>query len=448
MTPARVSYLWAGLFGGLTALCVYPLNWWWLFPVSVLGFLWTLERARDVSGFWLGLAYGTALFFGSLNWIFHVLPPGLTLALGPVIGLFYAGFAVVASQTRSAFLIATIWTGFEYLRSEVWLLKFPWSTPGVALGPCLVSPWLGVYGISFLTVLACALVLKEKFSVRAGGAVLLLSLIGFKLGNELTEPEMAGDPVSIALVQLEDGVVSELKELSDSVDGEPDITVWPEYALMHDPTQDREDSAWLAGKTGLLVAGYMSYDPKREVSENTAIVVSEGEIVGRHVKNHTVHFFDEGQAGTEAKAIETRLGKLGTPICFDGDYQDVYRAMALDGAQLFLAPTMDAISWSKRQHLQHAELTRHRAAENGRWVAVAATSGRTQIIDPKGRRVADLPLIEPGVLEGEVGLLSEVTFFSRSGWLMGPLCLLGTICCVVWLGVRRLKGRPPGSNKD
>jgi len=41
---------------------------------------------------------------------------------------------------------------------------------------------------------------------------------------------------------------------------------------------------------------------------------------------------------------------------------------------------------------QHAGMFRHRALENGRWMAVASTSGRTQVIDPHGVVRAELPI--------------------------------------------------------
>ena len=75
--------------------------------------------------------------------------------------------------------------------------------------------------------------------------------------------------------------------------------------------------------------------------------------------------------------------------------------MVADGAEFLVAPTMDAIHWGEKQHLQHAELFRHRAAENRRWMMVAATSGLTQVIDPNGLRVDSLPLMEEGGLGGE-----------------------------------------------
>lgn len=132
------------------------------------------------------------------------------------------------------------------------------------------------------------------------------------------------------------------------------------------------------------------------------------------------HFFDEGRPGTSAPAWETPLGQVATPICIDNDFSPVVREAVVAGAEFLLVPSMDAAHWTARQHLQHAELFRHRAAENGHWMAVASTSGLTQILDPSGRVTAALPLFEPGVLIGEISTRSPLTPFTRFGHWIGP----------------------------
>jgi apolipoprotein N-acyltransferase len=108
---------------------------------------------------------------------------------------------------------------------------------------------------------------------------------------------------------------------------------------------------------------------------------------------------------------------MGTPICFDCDYTGVVRTLAARGAEFFAVPSYDKQSWSLSQHRQHSLLFRHRAAETGRWFAVAASSGYSQLIDPHGNVVNALPPMEPGVLSGKVARRTDLTFFVRYGWL-------------------------------
>ena len=126
---------------------------------------------------------------------------------------------------------------------------------------------------------------------------------------------------------------------------------------------------------------------------NIALTLDPGGTRGEHTKVHTVHFFDDGTPGNTALPVETAHGKIGTPVCFDCDYEGVVRRMTAAGAEMFIVPIMDAESWTARQHDQHAELFRIRACENGRWMFVCATSGVSQVIDPHGSVHARLPTL-------------------------------------------------------
>jgi apolipoprotein N-acyltransferase len=98
---------------------------------------------------------------------------------------------------------------------------------------------------------------------------------------------------------------------------------------------------------------------------------------------------------------------------------------------MFIVPIMDAESWTARQHDQHAELFRIRACENGRWMFVCATSGVSQIIDPRGHVHARLAALKQGTLTGTIRRESGLTFYTRCGWLT-PWVNLG-IAVLGWL---------------
>jgi apolipoprotein N-acyltransferase len=164
---------------------------------------------------------------------------------------------------------------------------------------------------------------------------------------------------------------------------------------------------------------------------NIALTVDPSGTLGQHNKVHTVHFFDDGIPGTTAAPIDTSHGKIGTPICFDSDYEGVVRNMTAAGAEMFVVPVMDAESWTTRQHDQHAELFRIRACENGRWMLVCATSGVSQVIDPHGHVHARLPALAQGNLIGTLKRKTDLTLYTRIGWL-APWCPLG-IGTVTWL---------------
>jgi len=132
-----------------------------------------------------------------------------------------------------------------------------------------------------------------------------------------------------------------------------------------------------------------------------------------------------------ALPVQTKHGKVGTPICFDCDYEGVVRKMTAAGAECILVPMMDAESWTARQHDQHAELFRIRACENGRWMFVVGTSGVSQLIDANGFVHTRLAAMAAGPISGVLGRETRLTFYTRAGWLV-PWCLLG-VAAIGWL---------------
>ena len=380
------------------------------------------------TGFRLGLLQGFLMFAGTLTWLYEIfgtLAPVLWLILAIFFGLFGA-LSTLFQIRDSPFLIAVIWTGLEYYRGELFYLSFPWITPGTGLDPTALTSIVGVYGVSFLIVLASILVAKKRYY---SGALIITGMLLLSLDSEKVTPKKTH---IVGLVQNEsmnfDNYLIESQELKDVVD----FIVWPELAINFDPNHQTfafgKIDALLNTNASLLVSGGQTWhDLENEIWSNTAYTFGREGILGSHFKNHPVHLFNDGEKGTTAKAIKTPFGKIGTPICFDCDHQDIIRKMTADGAKFFLIPSMDKKQWTARQHRQHGQLFRQRAAENGRWLAIASTSGLTQIIDPNGNSHKTHPLMEDGILVGEIAPQRHWTLFQRGGWLLGPLSLLGTI---------------------
>jgi len=294
-----------------------------------------------------------------------------------------------------------------------------------------ISPWIGVYGISFVLLLGAALICHSGRSRIVGGAIIAVMLASTLFPRPTPEID---DPIKVMALQSEVTVPETYIDLMEQESAEVDLIIWPEYGISSDIRKN--DRAWLKlmmlakEREVVMVVGTQT---RLEYPDwyNTALTFNGDGELGTHYKNHTVHFFDDGLAGTETKSIQTELGKVGTPICFDCDYEDVSRGMALDGAEFFAVPSMDAQHWSVREHFQHGELFRHRAAENGRWMAVSSTSGLTQIIDPLGDRVSSIPLMDDGVLLGEIGRRSDLTIYTRWGWLFPWATMILGACWVM-----------------
>jgi len=445
-----IRLLLALLSAGLGITVFPPIGWAAFAVIAWLPLLFALRDATPSHAFYLGLLHGILFIGVTMSWMVDVFQDAsqMVVPLVLILSLFFAFFArgYAVAQNRygpswtTALFASCWWISMEFYRSEIFYLKFPWMTPGVGLGPTCISPVIGVSGASFLIILAAALLCQKKRHCITG-AIMMAGLLGVMILQKYkASPENTS--LNVMAVQSEDFSMDRYLHLTREAETSvsPDIIIWPEYALSYDVRKHSRDMQKLYGlaaeKDAVIIVGTQT-EIKNPDWHNTALTLNKDGVLGEHYKNHTVHFFDDGVAGTEAKAVSAESWKIGTPICFDCDYQDVIRRMTSDGAEFFAIPSMDGIHWGDKEHYQHAELFRHRAAENGRWITVAATSGVTQIIDPNGNRVKSIPIIEEGVLIGEIGANRELTIYTRVGWLF-PWII--TIIGAVWMIVLFIQG--------
>jgi predicted amidohydrolase len=85
--------------------------------------------------------------------------------------------------------------------------------------------------------------------------------------------------------------------------------------------------------------------PERGVVYNSAVLIGpDGEIVGVYDKTHPfpVERRDCGgwvTVGTHADVYETTLGTIGMIICYDGDFPELSRLLAVKGAEVIVRPS-------------------------------------------------------------------------------------------------------------
>src|SRR5207244_2915797 len=133
------------------------------------------------------------------------------------------------------------------------------------------------------------------------------------------------------------------------------------------------------------------------------LFAGDGRIVGRYSKLHLVPggefvpwprllaWTDRYRRGNVvlAPGRSIRLFRIdgvrvGTPICFEDVFPNLFRRFVDDGAGIMVLTTNDSsflFSEASREHVIASEL---RAVETGRWVVQAAISGESAIIDPSG----------------------------------------------------------------
>jgi len=205
-----------------------------------------------------------------------------------------------------------------------------------------------------------------------------------------------------------------------------DVVVLPEkwnligsaddYRAAAEPLDDGESVRAMAGwaKTlGVTLVGGSITERRegREKLSNTSCVFDpDGELVAVYRKIHLFdvevggHVYRESEAeepGTEPVVARAEDWAIGLTVCYDVRFPELYRILALDGAELVTVPAHFTTP-TGRDHWH--VLLRARAIENQLYVAAAGqvgetiagkpAYGRSLIADPWGIVVAQAPDVE------------------------------------------------------
>ena len=175
---------------------------------------------------------------------------------------------------------------------------------------------------------------------------------------------------------------------------------------------------------------------------SAAVIDADGRIAGIYRKMHIPDdpayyekfYFTPGDLGF--RAFDTRVGRVGTLVCWDQWYPEGARLTALQGANILLYPT--AIGWHPKEKATHGAeqldawrtIQRSHAIANGCYVAAVNRVGHEPpltgsgdgiefwgssfLADPFGTVIAQAPADRETIVVGEVDLarIEEV----RRGW--------------------------------
>lgn len=160
--------------------------------------------------------------------------------------------------------------------------------------------------------------------------------------------------------------------------------------------------------------------PGEKRSANTSVLISpEGEILASYRKLHMFDITladgtpfresDRVRPGDSVVTVETELGVMGLSVCYDVRFPELYRLMALRGAQVIFVPASFTMPTGK----DHWEvLLRARAIENGCYIVAAGqigekpayvAYGNSLVADPWGTVVARAR-DEAGITYAEIDL--------------------------------------------
>jgi apolipoprotein N-acyltransferase len=284
-----------------------------------------------------------------------------------------------------------------------------------------------------------------------------------------------GAPASVALVQgnIEQDVkwrpesvapiLNRYRELSAPY-WDRRLVIWPEAAVtlfLHQAGPFLEEMDQRARNGGAaLVLGVPAYEQLPDgggAFRNTAIVLGNGE--GRYVKRRLVpfgeyvpmegllrgaiEFFDLPMSHAAAGRLHQPLllaggYRLATAICYEVAYPDLVRADARD-ADVIVTISNDSWFGHSIGPLQHLQMARMRALENGRYVLRATNNGVTAIVSSDGVLRASIPQFTAGVLDGRFSATTGTTLYGRLGDIPALLCVVLGLAVGV---VARLRSAP------
>jgi len=173
---------------------------------------------------------------------------------------------------------------------------------------------------------------------------------------------------------------------------------------------------------------------------SAAVIDADGRVVGVYRKMHIPDdpayyekfYFTPGDLGF--RAFDTRVGRIGTLVCWDQWYPEGARLTALQGAAVLFYPT--AIGWHPAEKATHGAeqldawrtIQRSHAIANGCYVAAVNRVGHERsptgdglefwgssfLADPFGTVLAEAPRDREAIVLGEIDLarIEEV----RRGW--------------------------------
>jgi apolipoprotein N-acyltransferase len=135
-----------------------------------------------------------------------------------------------------------------------------------------------------------------------------------------------------------------------------------------------------------------------------------------------VESIGEFSSGPRPYGLNHPQGKVGVLICFETIFPEISRALISDGCRLLVNMTNDAWFGRTSAPYQHLSMLTLRAVENRVWIARAANTGFSALIDSTGAIVRSSSLFEKATLQAIIPLRKEKTFYTRYGdWLVG-LC--------------------------
>ena len=449
----------------------------------------------------LGLAAGALYFGGTVYWtsgvmaqyggIAPLLSAGIAALLVAYLSLFPAAFALVIAValrrfgTRALLLAPAAWVATELARTLLFG-GFPWALVGytqtTVLPVAQSASAVGVYGLSFLVVLASAALATAGAGrdwsglVAVGLTAVLVASTAVWGSARLADGRLTrtGTQVRVGLVQgnvaqdqkwapeLEDEILGRyLASSRQAADRGAHAILWPEsstpFFFENSPKSEAIRLFARERDASVLLGSDEADRSNPRISYNSAFMVRpDGSTAGVYRKVRLVPFGSTFRFGTllffaaplveavgefapgEAPVMLPLGGKpVSTAICYEVVYPALISSRrprrqhpADDNHQRCLVrPFVGAVS-----ALRDGFDARRR---RGRYLARSANTGISGIVDPYGRVVLASELFTTQVLVGDVRLIEERTLYAQLGDVVAYASVLVTIVALAFAFMTR-----------
>jgi apolipoprotein N-acyltransferase len=440
--------------------------------------------------YFVGTVYWTGAVLSTFGGLPGILAAVAVLLLSSYLAIYPAIFSVIAARLiaragASALLLAPpIWVATEFARGYLFG-GFPWVPLGnsqVTVLPVVqIASVLGVYGVSLVVAVVNAAVAfalldsgRARIKVVASVAVLLIAVAGWgtwRIADGSLTRE--GTPIRVGLIQgniaQEDKwnprearriFTTYIAMTRDAVRRGAQYVIWPEsstpFTFGESPDGDQAVRA-LAQEVSvpILLGSDEIVRSTPPASYNSAFQVApDGRTAAIYRKMHLVPFgefiplqrwisfvaplvkrlmpFSEGES---AVMLPVGSHRASTSICYEVVFPTLVRDAVNAGSELLTTITNDGWYGNSSAPFQHFELASMRAIEHGRYLARAANTGISGVIDPYGRVVARSGIFEQVGMVEEARFLTTRTIYARVGDIAAYASIVITV--VALIAVRR-----------
>jgi apolipoprotein N-acyltransferase len=237
----------AAFSGALFAAAFAQVGWRWLVVPGLVGLFVALDGQKGTRARALGFLHGMVAYGIGISWLYQIFG-SMVVVLWAVLAAFTALFAEMQSRAVTSGVVgwkllvftALNWCAWEFIRAELFPLKFPWMTVGLALGPNRFLPWIGVYAVGVPVVMAAACIAMRKWRSASSLIWVLAAVIG--LNSRILAPA-ENDPLAVRVggLQLEGVSLNEYLAGTKKMPDDVDLVVWPEYSVPFDVRKAKRD---------------------------------------------------------------------------------------------------------------------------------------------------------------------------------------------------------------